>query len=54
MMATIGEIATVLGFLSLVFVKVITFCTTSQLCGVKDVIRTQKRVVFVSKVGYCG
>lgn len=47
MMVTIGEIATVVGFLSLVFVKVITFCTTSQLCGVKNVNEATKVVAFV-------
>jgi len=47
MMATIGEIATVVGFLSLVFVKAITFCTASQLCGVKNVDEATRVVAFV-------
>lgn len=34
-MGTIGEIATVIGFVSLIVVKVLTVFTTSQLCGVR-------------------
>lgn len=39
MLTTLGEFATVLGFGSLFFVKIITWYTTSQLCGVTYMVR---------------
>ncbi|MEN8905637.1 MAG: hypothetical protein ABF289_06715 [Clostridiales bacterium] len=34
MISALGELATVVGFLSLIIVKIIDFVITSQLCGV--------------------
>lgn len=54
MIGTIGDMATVVGFISLVLVKAIAFCTASQLCGVKNVGGATKVVAFVFEEKCCG
>lgn len=34
MISKIGDIATIVGFICLIYIKLINYITTSQLCGV--------------------